>query len=158
MRNECVRLSFGPLKVRRIVLSIWIPLLICLGADRSATCVLAAIAGLVLLPRSMAAGVSIKGESLIVRNLFRTWKVPTRNVQSISFRSRLLSLVGRMELTLPGKVLAVSGVSLWVGGLRLPWQRPDRRIVEIDHFVEQAGLLGKFMSPRGSDRGHGMAM
>lgn len=131
-----------------MVLSFCIPLSVCLDTYSGVSCIIAFGIGGVSLLRWAYTGLSQDGGHLIVRNFFRTRSVNTDQVASAQFRSRMLSRLYRLELCVAsGECLKVHGVSLWLEGPRLPWQRPYRRLEEVERFFEATGLHDIYRSP-----------
>ena len=129
-------------------MSVWVPFFVCLDNNWRLACLVAVAVGAGCLLRWICTGLSLEGDELVVRNFFRTESLKRNDLASAHFQERLLSRLHRMELcTSTGRCVRVSGVSLWLEGPRLPWQRPDRRLEEVARFFEAGGLGSAYHAP-----------
>ncbi len=72
-------------------------------------------------------------------------------VRCVKFRAHSFSTLHRLEIHRDrDRPVRASGVSVWSGGLTLPWQRPDARLRETERFFEAAGVLAAYEAPKAS--------
>lgn len=144
MPGDVTRVSFGPVRFRRIVVSIWI-LALWVTEDPPDVVLLV---GLACFVRSLMIGLRLKGGRLVIDNFFRRRSVDTDDVVSIRFRGHGLSAIRRLVIqTSDGDTLAVSGVSFWQFPVLLPWQRPEKRLQQLRCLLTESDVAHAYSSP-----------
>lgn len=142
-------IAFGPYRDQALALSLWFPFLACVDSPLTVTCVLILAAGVGCFTRALFMGLRRDGSRLIVRNFFQTVVLDIEDIERHGFPDQISALLHRLELrTKSGRRLRASGVSVWLGGLMLPWQRPDRRLHELAECLGSAELRHVYDPPK----------
>lgn len=144
MPGDVTRVSFGPVRLRRLVVSIWILALWVIGDAPDVVL----LVGLACFARSLMTGLRLKGGRLVIDNFFRRRAVDAYDVVSIRFRGHGLSAVRRLVIqTKSGETLAVNGVSFWQFPVLLPWQRPEKQLQKLQCFLTRSNVADAYLSP-----------
>ena len=144
MADDITRVSFGPVRWRRFVVSIWILALWAIGDAPDVVL----LVGLACCARSLMTGLRLKGGRLVIDNFFRRRAVDADDVVSIRFRGRELSAIRRLVIqTKGGETLAVNGVSFWQFPVLLPWQRPEKQLHKLRCFLTRSNVADVYSSP-----------
>lgn len=135
------RIAFGPLRVRRIGLSVGLPLLTAYSDESLLFTTIVVAVGVVSLARSLVIGVNHKGGNIVVVNLLHTTVVRVSDVSSVRFVAYGVGRIHRLVLrTHDGRSIPANGTSVWVWPLVLPIHRPRRYRDRVERFVIEAGL------------------
>ena len=139
------RVSFGPIRARRLALSVWIPAVYWYAEDLSNVVLLV---GMACFLRSLMTGLLYREGQLVACNFFRRVAVDSENVVSIRFESRGLSAIRRLVIeTNTGKKIAATGVSVWQFPFLLPWQRPEKRLRQLEDFLARSNVADAYRAP-----------
>lgn len=143
-------LGFGPIRARRLAFSVVVPIPYSRPEEwpnvfvRNIFLLLAVACFL----RLMMTGLRHSEGHLIVENLFRRVTVDIGDVVSIRFEARGLSAAKRLIIEDgTGRKVAATGVSIWVFPILLPWQRPDKRLLQLHRFLTQANVIELYRAP-----------
>lgn len=135
------RIAFGPLRVRRIGLSVGLPLLTAYSDESLLFTTIVVAVGVVSLARSLVIGVNHKGGNILVVDLLCTTAVRVSDVSSVRFVAYGVGRIHRLVLrTHDGRSIPANGASVWVWPLVLPIHRPRRYRDRVERFVIEAGL------------------
>ena len=123
MMGSMRKLSTGPLRQRRITISVWLPALYTLGSWEAPGSLVALAAALVCVVRLWLTGVEVGDGGVTVVNFFRTTRFPPGAVTSAGFapapwHDRAVPLV----LSGEGFSVRAGGVSAWTRAFRWPDQ------------------------------------
>lgn len=140
------RIAFGPLRVRRIALAVWIPLMrVSSGDELGVMASLVVLAGVAALVRSLLMGINVKGGQIFVVNLFRTTAVKKSDIGRIEFVRCGVGAIRRLVIwTVDGRSIPANGASVWVWPLVLPIHKPSRYRTRTEHFMITTGLDSVF--------------
>ena len=137
------RITFGPLRVRRLSLSVWLPLLTVFSGESLVFAAAAVAVGLFALVRSILMGVTHQAGQVSVVNLLHTAVVRTADIEKVYFAHYGVGAIHRLVLrTKDGRCIPANGASVWVWPLVLPIHRPGRYQQRVERFLTEAGLEG----------------
>jgi hypothetical protein len=135
------RITFGPLRVRRLSLSVWLPLLTVFSGDSLVFTGAALAVGLGAFVRSILMGVTHRSGQISVVNLLHTAVVRTADIERVYFAHYGVGAIHRLVLrTKDGRCIPANGASFWVWPLVLPIHRPRRYQERVERFLVEAGL------------------
>jgi hypothetical protein len=141
------RIGFGPVRNNRAITSVLIALIAQENFPnvylRSVVCLL----GVACVVRCMTTGIRYREGQLVVENIFRRATVKIEDVASIRFESRLSAAKRLIIQDGTGRRVAATGVSIWSFPILLPWQRPEKRLVQLQHFLARANVLEPYRAP-----------
>ena len=141
------RIGFGPVRNNRAITSVIVTLIAQENFPnvylRSIVCLL----GVACVVRSMTTGLRCRKGQLLLENVFRRATVNIQDVASIRFDSRLSAANRLIIEDGTGRRIAATGVSIWIFPILLPWQRPEKRLVQLQHFLAQANVVEQYRAP-----------
>lgn len=106
------------------------------------------LVGVVGFVRAMTAGLRDRGTRLVARKFLRNISLKKQDVVSIRFQRRGISAAKRLVVeTMSGETVHVTGVSIWSFFIRLPWQNPDKRLLQLERFLARSNLAEVYSAP-----------
>lgn len=139
------RVSFGPIRARRLVLSAWLPAVYWYAEDLSNVIL---VIGMACFLRSLMTGLLHREGQLIACNFLRRVAVNSENVVSIRFEGHGFSSIRRLVIeSNNGEMIPVNGVSIWKFPFLLPWQRPEKRLRQLEHFLARSNVADAYCAP-----------
>ena len=143
-------IGFGPIRTRRFAFSVVVPIPYSRPEEwpnvfmRNVFLVLA----VAFFLRLMITGLRHSEGHLIIENLFRRVSVDIQDVVSIRFEARGLSAAKRLIIEdRTGRKVAATGVSIWSFPILLPWQRPEKRLLQLHRVLTQANVVELYRAP-----------
>lgn len=141
------RIGFGPVRNNRAIASVMITLIAQENFPnvylRSVVCLL----GVACVVRYLTTGLRCWEGQLLVENFFRRATVNIQDVASMRFESRLSAAKRLIIEDGTGRRVAATGVSIWSFPILLPWQRPEKRLVQLQHFLAEANVVEPYRAP-----------
>ena len=144
------RIAIGPIRLRRIALSVWIPGLYALGEPWPVAAPLLTL-GMLSAIRAAMTRVELQGDDIVVVNYFRTIRVPRTSLRRAGFaRQRWLDQAVPLVLVGDRGSIRATGVSTWARQFRWPDQpfvARTRILTRVERFFEQSPIRFDYRDP-----------
>lgn len=104
--------------------------------------------GVVCFLRALMTGIRDRNGRLIAYKFLRNIALDKQDLVSIRFEVRGMSAAHRLVIeTRTGEKIDVTGVSIWSFPVLLPWQRPQKRLHQLERFLARANLADVYRAP-----------
>lgn len=138
-------IGFGPIRTRRLALSVFFTVAYWNDEELPKIVVLVGVACFL---RSMMTGLRDRDAQLIAYKFFRNIALNKQDVVSIRFEARGMSAAKRLVIeTRSGETIDVTGVSIWSFPVLLPWQKPEKRLLQLERFLAQSNVAEAYSAP-----------
>ncbi|HEV2068926.1 MAG TPA: hypothetical protein VGR26_03940 [Acidimicrobiales bacterium] len=144
------RIAIGPIRLRRIVVSLWIFGLVAL--DQRWPLSLAVLTlGCISAGRAALMRVELRDEEIVVVNFFRTIRVPRASVRRAGFApARWFDQAAPLVLVGERGGIRANGVSTWARQIRWPDQpfvARTRILARVERFFERSEISFDYHDP-----------
>lgn len=139
------KVALGPLRQRRIILSLWLPTVLVYAERNSlATAAVLFTFGALSALRFARTRIELEDGQVTVMNFFRTVRLAAGAVQSAGFaRARLDGWAVPVVLVGDGFTVRANGASIWTRGWRWPDQpfvRGPKQLARLEAFFDGSGI------------------
>jgi hypothetical protein len=144
------RIAIGPLRLRRVVVSLWFCGLFALGLRWPLSAAVLTL-GCLSAIRAALMRVELRGDEIVVVNFFRTIRVPRASVRRAGFaRPGWFDQAAPLVLVGGRRWIRANGVSTWARQIRWPDQpfvARKRILARVERFFERSEITFDYHDP-----------